>query len=72
MRDAKRSILVIEDNEDIRKLLTLILENVGFTGLIGVDGLDGLHQTKVTKPDLILLDAMMPVGKLTALVAVST
>ena len=60
MRDSKRSILVIDDNEDIRHLLTLILETAGFTVLTGVDGADGLSQTRAAKPDLILLDAMMP------------
>ena len=60
MGDTKRSILVIDDNEDIRQLLTLILENAGFTVFTGVDGPDGLHQTKAHKPDMILLDAMMP------------
>lgn len=60
MRESKRSVLVIDDNEDIRHLLTLILENAGFTVLTGIDGADGLAQTRSAKPDLILLDAMMP------------
>ena len=60
MGDTKKSILVIDDNEDIRQLLTLMLENAGFSVLTGIDGPDGLHQTKTNKPDLILLDAMMP------------
>lgn len=60
MRESKRSVLVIDDNEDIRHLLTLVLENAGFTVLTGIDGADGLAQTKSAKPDLILLDAMMP------------
>ena len=60
MRESKRSVLVIDDNEDIRHLLTLILENAGFTVLTGIDGADGLAQTRSGKPDLILLDAMMP------------
>ncbi|MDO8645729.1 MAG: response regulator [Candidatus Planktophila sp.] len=60
MRESKRSVLVIDDNEDIRHLLTLILENAGFTVLTGIDGADGLAQTRTAKPDLILLDAMMP------------
>ena len=60
MRDTKRRVLVIDDNEDIRHLLTLILENAGLTVLTGVDGPDGLSQTRASKPDLILLDAMMP------------
>ncbi len=60
MRENKRSVLVIDDNEDIRHLLTLILENAGFTVLTGIDGADGLAQTMSAKPDLILLDAMMP------------
>ncbi len=60
LRESKRSVLVIDDNEDIRHLLTLVLENAGFTVLTGIDGVDGLAQTRSAKPDLILLDAMMP------------
>ena len=60
MRESKRSVLVVDDNEDIRHLLTLVLENAGFTVLTGIDGPDGLSKTKSAKPDLILLDAMMP------------
>lgn len=60
LRESKRSVLVIDDNEDIRHLLTLVLENAGFTVLTGIDGADGLAQTRSAKPDLILLDAMMP------------
>jgi len=60
LRESKRSVLVIDDNEDIRHLLTLVLENAGFTVLTGIDGVDGLAQTRLAKPDLILLDAMMP------------
>lgn len=58
--ESKRRVLVIDDNEDIRHLLVLVLENEGFTVLTGIDGLDGLSQTRSAKPDLILLDAMMP------------
>lgn len=60
MNAEKRSILVIDDNEDIRQLITLILESAGFAVLTASDGADGLQQSKVSKPDLILLDAMMP------------
>ena len=53
-------ILLIDDNEDIRNLVTVIVENAGFTVISAFDGADGLQKTIDYKPDLILLDSMMP------------
>jgi two-component system OmpR family response regulator/two-component system alkaline phosphatase synthesis response regulator PhoP len=55
-----QKILVVDDNEDIRNLLTLILEKEGFSVFQGVDGRDGLEEISRHQPDLILLDVMMP------------
>lgn len=60
MAKRKKIILVIDDNEDIRNLLRLILENAGCTVLTAVDGADGLSQIRTATPDLILLDVLMP------------
>jgi two-component system chemotaxis response regulator CheY len=55
-----KNILVIDDNEDIRNLLSLILEKEGYVVRHGIDGRDGLEKILELKPDLILLDVMMP------------
>lgn len=56
----KKLIMVTDDEEDIRELLKAILENGGYDVVTADDGQDCLNQLKKTKPDLILLDMMMP------------
>ena len=53
-------ILAIEDNQDIRELITFILKRDGFQISTAADGISGLSLIKETKPDLVLLDVMMP------------
>lgn len=54
-------ILLIEDNEDNRDMLSRRLERKGFEVIIAVDGVDGLNKVKDTLPDLILMDMSLPV-----------
>jgi two-component system response regulator VicR len=56
----RKKILCIEDDPEMIQLLKLILERKGFD-LIGAEGaLEGLNLVRQEKPDLILLDLMMP------------
>jgi CheY-like chemotaxis protein len=55
------SVLVIEDDPDMRGLLVLMLEEEGYDMLTASDGLEGLEVARTAKPDLILLDMKMPV-----------
>jgi len=60
MNQRKSTILVVDDNKDIRDLITLILEDEGF-GVIGADGGKvALATLREKHPDLVLLDIMMP------------
>lgn len=54
------SILVIEDNTDIRENIAELLELAGYNVLSAIDGKDGLNKAKANKPALILCDIMMP------------
>jgi PAS domain S-box-containing protein len=56
------TILVAEDDRDVRGLLTDILESHGYTTIEAVDGDDAirLHQEHKDKVDLIILDVVMP------------
>jgi len=54
------SILVIEDEKNIRRILEYWLRFVGFKVYQAEDGLAGLKLARKKKPDLILLDWMMP------------
>ncbi|MDQ3955236.1 MAG: response regulator [Actinomycetota bacterium] len=56
---AKR-ILVVEDEEAVRELEKFILEQYGYEVMEARDGLEGLAKAEFRKPDLILLDLMMP------------
>ena len=60
MGNDQKTILVVDDNEDIRNLLSLILEKENYKVIHGVDGRDGLAKIIENQPDLILLDVMMP------------
>jgi CheY-like chemotaxis protein len=54
-------ILLIEDNEMNRDMLTRRLEKRGFLVVVAVDGVAGIAQAKAEKPDLILMDMSLPV-----------
>ena len=56
-----KKALVIEDDGNIAELLRLYLEKDGFEVSRAADGGEGLEQYRAFKPDLILLDIMLPV-----------
>ncbi len=58
--EAKR-ILIVDDDKDIRSLLSMHLKKSGYTVEQAVNGRSGLQQLEQFKPDLILLDLFMPV-----------
>lgn len=57
----KKSILVIDDDDDILNLIKIILSNKGYVIHTALSGEDGIKMAIKNKPDLILLDIMMPV-----------
>ena len=54
-------ILLVEDNEDNRDMLSRRLERKGFTVILAVDGQDGLDKAQSELPDIILMDMSLPV-----------
>lgn len=54
------SILIIDDEEDILEILKYNLVKEGFDVAIANNGLNGIEIAKTFKPDLIILDVMMP------------
>lgn len=60
MSSEKKQILIIEDEEDIRELVRYNLEREGFRVSEAESGEDGLEMIPAKKPDLILLDLMLP------------
>jgi CheY-like chemotaxis protein len=54
-------ILLVEDNEMNRDMLSRRLERKGYTILLAVDGGEGLQKARDEMPDLILMDMSLPV-----------
>ena len=57
---AHELILIVDDNEQNRKLARDILEFAGFRSLVAADGIEGLALAVEHQPDLILMDIRMP------------
>ena len=55
------SVLIVEDDRNIQELLQLYLEKEGYAVTVASDGDQGLTKFRTIKPDLVLLDVMMPV-----------
>ena len=55
-----KTVLIVEDEEAVRELEKFILEQVGYDVMEARDGLEGLTKAEFRKPDVILLDLMMP------------
>lgn len=56
----KKSILIIEDDQFFRELLLKKLVSLGFNVLEAANGEEGVELTKQKKPDLIILDLLLP------------
>lgn len=56
----KKKILVVEDETVLQDVYKLILESDGYEVCTANNGEEGLHQIKVLKPDIVLLDIFMP------------
>ncbi len=57
---AKRKILIVDDDADLRRLVSLMLEMGGYEVIAAQSGSEALLRVRSDRPDLILLDIMMP------------
>ena len=55
-----KKIMVVDDEESLIELVRAILENEGYEVISAMNGEEALEKLKTVKPDLILLDMMMP------------
>jgi CheY-like chemotaxis protein len=55
------AVLVVDDVEDVRDLVALVLRNAGFVVRTAVNGLEGLLTAYEMRPDVIVMDLTMPV-----------
>jgi two-component system cell cycle response regulator DivK len=56
----RRKALIVEDNDDNRYLLRLLLEHAGFEVAAASSGQSGLESARAALPDIILVDIQMP------------
>jgi CheY-like chemotaxis protein len=56
-----RKILLVEDNDMNRDMLSRRLVRRGYEVAVALDGQEGLDQARQTKPDLVLMDMSLPV-----------
>jgi CheY-like chemotaxis protein len=55
------TVLIVEDDDDIRELMKIVLEGDGYNVNVAANGFDALEQLQAgSRPALILLDLMMP------------
>ena len=57
---ANKTILVVDDEPDVRRYLATLLDDAGFTVLTAGDGAEALEIIRTSRPDLISLDLVMP------------
>jgi len=55
-----KKILVVDDEPDVITFLTAVLQENGYESLSAKDGVEALELLRKEKPDLVLLDLMMP------------
>lgn len=54
------SVLVVDDEYDIRQLLSTMLTLLGYQSFVARDGLEALEKIPECNPDVLILDVMMP------------
>ena len=57
---ANPRILLVDDEPDLVQLVSVRLKNAGYEVTVAYDGHQALDQAKLSKPDLIILDLMLP------------
>ncbi|MGH7783996.1 MAG: response regulator [Candidatus Binatia bacterium] len=55
-----KKVLIVEDHADMRELLTWQIELMGFVPISAKNGKEGLEKAIAERPELILMDIMMP------------
>jgi len=55
-----KKVLLVDDDVDFGEATKLLLESKGYEVVLAYDGKDGLEKVRAEKPDLVILDVMMP------------
>lgn len=54
------TVLVVDDNPDLRRYVSMMLQNAGFNAVLANNGADGFKKAETYHPDVIITDLMMP------------
>jgi len=60
MAGGRKKVLIVEDNSEVRRLLAIGLNQRGFEVKLASNGAEAVERAKEEKPDIILLDWVMP------------
>ena len=55
-----KKVLIIDDEDDARAFCSSVVVNSGYEPLIAINGEEGIKKVREEKPDLVILDIMMP------------
>lgn len=55
-----KKVLNVEDDADTRTFVSTVLEENGYTPIMAIDGAEGMEKVREERPDLIILDILMP------------
>ena len=62
MDEVRTKMLIIEDDHTVQSVLKLVFEGAGYQVFSALDAMQGIMAAKQIKPDIIVLDIMMPAG----------
>jgi len=57
---SRKKILLVDDSETVRMMERIILGKAAYEVVVAADGIEAVEQAKAEKPDLILMDLVMP------------
>ena len=55
-----KKVLVVDDDVDVRKFVSKLIERAGYEAIEAKNGMEGMGKVREDKPDLIILDVLMP------------
>lgn len=56
-----KKVLIVEDADDVRVMMKILIETQGYEAIMARDGYEAVMMAREYRPDLILMDLMMPI-----------
>jgi two-component system phosphate regulon response regulator PhoB len=55
-----KKVLIVDDDVDVTKFVSKLVERAGYEAMVAKNGMEGMGKVREDKPDLIILDVLMP------------